>query len=610
MSGWLFVDDTSPRLQYVGQWELTNGSAPQVDRDLGTTHLDDFDNSWIGKIWNGTVHKIDSGIIGSGAEVRFGFNGTAYAVIGSFLFTGKSPRGRIDCFLDGSSSSSSTQSSSSSTFSFPPSTSTSPPSTSNPTPSSTSISKSKSDSDHSSLNSTSWPDEETPGFLVGNNAFVCGSPRGSLSPGAHELVIQVGGMTNSTFFLDYVLYDPGADVGLGFDGGGPTSDTVVDSSGTGVDADDASQDDGGSYLLLGNPPQLGTLLDEASENHVTFSGGWTLDNDIASVLTRTPGASVSVRFNGTGIQLYGDLGEGSNISNIASYHIDDQPPQSLTLLPPNDGSKLFFYQQLFNISGLSSTEEHMLVLSHNGTKGGMALSLDYFVVERAAGFGEITPTSSPSSTSGSGRKDAVIGGTVGGMFLLLLVILGAIWWVKKRRAKKRRDEEAVFVSTPFIAEAQNRHDSGFDALTSVNPQNQSQRSLPSKSVGTITAGFKYEDSSFVSASTSYPSPMSPNPWPVSPQSSRDQESIGQIVALHHPFAFARANQMSEATRDMDGTVMSSNGTDDMRDSGWRMSTAKGSPVNQRQDDRSYGHGSYGMTPNTPRTVAPPQYSED
>ncbi|KAF5362891.1 hypothetical protein D9758_007150 [Tetrapyrgos nigripes] len=383
--GLLFVDDTDPRLHYTGEWQQTSGSAVQLDD--GTT-LDDFDFIWNGKIWNDTVHETKR----NNSMMTFSFSGTAYAVIGSFLFTGNSPRGRIDCFLDG-----------------------------NPVPD----------------DGTSYLDDEFPGDLLRNNIMICGN--GSLnSTGAetaggheHEIVLKIESLVHSSFFLDYILYQPVVDGGLG-------DETSPDQNGT----------DGEVMMMIGRGP-FGTLLDDASEHYLTFSSGWQLDDDRASMLTRTPGAFVSVAFNGTGIQLYGDLGEESSLSNIAKYQLDDQESQTFPLLPPNDGSDLFFFQQLFNISGLSPLEEHTLVVTHNGTKTGMALSLDHFVVERASTSSFTATSSTPSAESSGGPSTGtIVGGTIGGVILLILLLSVAVFCIRRRRrqvynTETPRDAEQV-----------------------------------------------------------------------------------------------------------------------------------------------------------------------
>ncbi|KAF5345684.1 hypothetical protein D9758_013073 [Tetrapyrgos nigripes] len=351
--GWFFVDDTDARLLYspAEQWEL----------------------NWAGKIWNNTAH----GTTSDGANVTFAFNGTGYSVFGSYLFPGRSPKGRIACFLDG-----------------------------NP----------------AADDFIEWPKGQDPSISdsPGNIVLTCGN---QIPQGEHELVISVDSLINSTFFLDYILYEP---ISTGLNG-----------------------EDGEEVMMIGNP--LETLFAASSEYYVVdFNSGWAVNDHFPSVDTRTPGASVTVDFNGTSIQLYGNLGVGSNLSNSAIYQLDDQPEQSFPLVPPFDGSNLFFIQQFFNLPGLSPTEEHRLVVKHNGTEEGMALSLDYFVVETVApgtvvssaplNHSSPSPSSPVSVTTGKHHLGAgALGGIIAGAVVLLVLCgIGSCLWLKSRRKARNK----------------------------------------------------------------------------------------------------------------------------------------------------------------------------
>ncbi|KAF5353838.1 hypothetical protein D9758_010597 [Tetrapyrgos nigripes] len=192
---WIYIDDTDNRLDYSGQWELTTGDTPQRqgNSNQDSNALNDISSSWSGKVWNNTVHKTRD----NDSMVIFGFNGTGYAVYGSFL-TGASSKGRINCFLDGLDSL----------------------------------------SDLEAGDSISWspPESIDQGTsLGGNNDFICG--REILeSTGPHSLKIKMDNIVNASFFLDYVLiYQSGLesvahqeegnerDEGVGSSGGGDVS---------------------------------------------------------------------------------------------------------------------------------------------------------------------------------------------------------------------------------------------------------------------------------------------------------------------------------------------------------------------------------------------------
>ncbi|KAF5332908.1 hypothetical protein D9758_017000 [Tetrapyrgos nigripes] len=371
-SGWVYIDDTDDRLHYSGQWQLTNGSTTQKG-DSET--LNDPANTWQGRIWNDTVHKTAN----NGSTVTFGFNGTSYAVFGSFVFPGTSPKGTVDCFLDGSSS----------VDDF-----------------------------------TSW----------GPNAS---------SPDA-ILTVKVTNLIESNFYLDYILI----------------RETIPNPT------PDVSSTPGSGGLAFRIPSPWETLFDEldASEGQIEFSSGWLLNTTFSNVFpcTRTPGSSMTYTFNGTSLQLYGDLGVITSTSNMAMYQLDDQPPQSIPLLPPDDGP--FWYQQFFNLSGLSPTEEHKVVITHNGTATGMALALEWFSVERSSPQGlasSATPSSSPTPTPTSSvlgttgnhhLKGGVIGGIVVGVVALIFVvgICSRVWMQRRRKNQNDIKAKLNMNPTPFV----------------------------------------------------------------------------------------------------------------------------------------------------------------
>ncbi|KAF5340437.1 hypothetical protein D9758_013564 [Tetrapyrgos nigripes] len=395
---WIYMDDTDPRLNYTGHWELSSRNTPQD----GNRTLDDVGSTWSGRIWNDTVHKTGN----NRSSVSLGFNGTRYAVFGSFLFSS---------FVNSSSQSScSSNSSHTSCVSISSSTSTG-------TSSSHGSVDCFLDGNPSAVDFTAWPDSDSVDDIDGNNIFICGSD--NLPMGEHEVVIKVSNISDSTFFLDYVLLQ----------------ESVPAPAGSG--GDDSEQD--AAYLQIGNP--YGTLLDfpnsESLGYQLEFSEGWSLNDTLQNAVTKIPGSSVTLTFNGTSsVQLYGDIGVDSQTPNTVTYQLDDQSPQSFTLpqVPTDSGEPIFFYQQFFNLSGLT-LDKHTLVVKHNGTTDGMALALEYFIVERssASGAEELKPPSPSGTSSGHHLSRGAIGGILGGL-LGVFVAVGLIWALITRRRRRRR----------------------------------------------------------------------------------------------------------------------------------------------------------------------------
>jgi len=250
----------------------------------------------------------------------------------------------------------------------------------------------------------------------------------------HELVLKVDNITNSSISLDYFLIQ------------------------------EQISNDRSVSMMVGNPFPFGTLFDNSSQQHVEFSDGWALDKTLNNVFTNSE-ASVTVTFNGhydlllsriftadkyheffclgTAIQLYGDTGVGGKTSTTVTYKLDDQTPESVPLLPPDEGSDFFYNQLFFNISGISP-QEHRLVVSHNATTG-MSLALKYFVVD-VPPESMLIAVAPPLAAPGHSRA-RIIGGVVGRVISLLLVLLIAGFWTRRIR-RKRLDRS--FIGLPMI----------------------------------------------------------------------------------------------------------------------------------------------------------------
>ncbi|THU90496.1 hypothetical protein K435DRAFT_864238 [Dendrothele bispora CBS 962.96] len=255
-----------------------------------------------------------------------------------------------------------------------------------------------------------------------NNQMLCSvdplSYDGKLLDGEHEISFNVTNSLTSRFFVDYIVYEA-------LDGAPVDGDVLQ----LGNDfAEQISSD------LLGTAPE-----DPLAQ--LTFGSGWSKN----PTSTNTPGSSVTVKFNGTAIQLYGDL--TGEVSNLATVQLDDQVPQPFTLSPPGTSNKT--NQLFFNRSSLNPGVEHTVVVTHNGSAPGMPLTINYFLVtsltaEEQASL-ESSSTSIPIPTSSSPNspsnqlvstrnpKDIIIGSTIGGVVFLGLVALLVYFWTKRRR---------------------------------------------------------------------------------------------------------------------------------------------------------------------------------
>ncbi|KAJ7912199.1 hypothetical protein B0H13DRAFT_1713308 [Mycena leptocephala] len=238
--------------------------------------------------------------------------------------------------------------------------------------------------------------EQNPTFqFPENNWDLCAQSQ--LSAGAHTLTINVQ-TTGRTFYIDYLLYTPTADVDL--DG------AVLEYSNT-----DAS---------------------------VSFQSGWQTWG--AQNVTQSNGASVALNFHGTAATLIGYIPiELPKNSTGASYAIDGGASTSFTLAGLAEGVTTTVYTvPILQITGLSPAV-HKLVVTYNGDSSHTPLPVGVFYVTNAVatvnpnGAASSSSSSSPGPDSTPGRSatarrtpiSAIIGAIIGGLLLIALLAVGS-----------------------------------------------------------------------------------------------------------------------------------------------------------------------------------------
>ncbi|THU97659.1 hypothetical protein K435DRAFT_965381 [Dendrothele bispora CBS 962.96] len=254
---------------------------------------------------------------------------------------------------------------------------------------------------------------------MSNNLICSGDIRifqNGTSPGHHQLVIN-STIVGIPFALDYIVYEtmPNAT---------PANSTVIQ---------------------LGN-----NMVAESQDPHLVYGPGW-VDTGDGTKSTNIPGSYLKVNFTGTAVSLYGVVGHG-NISNAATYQLDDNPAQTFQLLPSlasseSDDSLAFTDQQLFNLSSIPA-QGHMLVITHNGTSAGVPLEIQYLLVTSSPPAPPTVSDQPIQTTPSPGGKhpntEAIIGGVVGGVFFLTLIALVTVYISKK----KGESEKAKMAEKP------------------------------------------------------------------------------------------------------------------------------------------------------------------
>ncbi|KAF9500777.1 hypothetical protein BDN71DRAFT_1440281 [Pleurotus eryngii] len=207
-----------------------------------------------------------------------------------------------------------------------------------------------------------------------------------------------------------------------------------------------------------NPPQCFSCIAD-NDARVLYSGPWTLNSAdlFTSHSTTTPGSSLSLVFNGTGIVVFGTVppSNSTHPPPSASYTIDADPP--FTTNEPL-ATETIRFQPLFKVSSLSASEHRIFI---NVTGAETPYTIDSFFVvpgPSAAGLADAkdgagptvssdpTPSTSnappiPSSSDlprASSQKTAqVVGGVLGGLFFLILLIVFGFFLVRRRRRRRQ-----------------------------------------------------------------------------------------------------------------------------------------------------------------------------
>ncbi|KAK7023652.1 hypothetical protein VNI00_016614 [Paramarasmius palmivorus] len=301
----------------------------------------------------------------------------------------------------------------------------------------------------------------TPINRITNNLLCEG---GGLSPDTpHVLTLNVSIQNPETqmFWLDKIEYTPGTNVNVAGEV------MKFDSSDVNVRYDNNS----GSWIPDTGSSSSGPLFNQ----------------------TITTGASMSLRFNGTNVSLYG-FNEGDSSARVAStgrYHIDgshennfvnpgSRPP------PANISGGIDYYNELLFTSSDLDPGTHDLTVTFTGVKTGNEsiqwLAIDYFYVTASAGTGadggqsgsasggsksggQSGPTQA-GSKSGKAPVGAIVGGVVGGVALLVLLGLGVFFFLKQR---KRSRDAALTAGSGGYFDAQPGPSSSWGGVNGVSP---------------------------------------------------------------------------------------------------------------------------------------------
>ncbi|KAK1217442.1 hypothetical protein PQX77_019906 [Marasmius sp. AFHP31] len=199
------------------------------------------------------------------------------------------------------------------------------------------------------------------------------------------------------------------------------------------------------------------------------TGGWeSLEGNFGALYngTQMAGTTMSFKFNGTSVSLFGV--NPSRINNSAfegttgSYNVDTGSAVPFDILaskglPFAPGDNIFTAwgnQRFFVTDSLDGSNEHEMIITYSGT--GIVptdqlqlLVIDYFLVENGAtqvNYNLSEPTN--GSTIKGKPTRAIVGGVVG-IVMALIVGAGLIWFFMKKRREKKESNHESLIATPF-----------------------------------------------------------------------------------------------------------------------------------------------------------------
>ncbi|KAK1224315.1 hypothetical protein PQX77_012783 [Marasmius sp. AFHP31] len=191
--------------------------------------------------------------------------------------------------------------------------------------------------------------------------------------------------------------------------------------------------------------------DERSCSYHNEDGDWK--DNLTGNATSLTGASMSFKFNGTSVAVYGLKLRGPKPFGLKEtggyYSIDSGDPIPSTVpgsepFPSDPDDSTWFNQRLFNTSRVDGGKEHEMFIAYSGNQSGPKpphpLVIDFFHV--TSNFVEVNDTGpgvEPNARKRSRGKTSdgvIVGGVVGGV-VALGAIAGLIWLTMKRRQTQR-----------------------------------------------------------------------------------------------------------------------------------------------------------------------------
>ncbi|KAL0061723.1 hypothetical protein AAF712_011440 [Marasmius tenuissimus] len=174
--------------------------------------------------------------------------------------------------------------------------------------------------------------------------------------------------------------------------------------------------------------------------------------------TLVPGATMSFRFNGTSVALYGintyRKDGGQLDATTGTYYIDNGKlvsfniPGSIPLPYAPQNNTGWANQLVFTTDSVDGGKEHEMVVTYSGVSKGtnpaQALVIDYFYVANDG-----TQVQEDRADSKKVPVGAIVGGVVGGV-LGLIAVAGLVWFMMKKMRGREKVDTSSNDGTPIV----------------------------------------------------------------------------------------------------------------------------------------------------------------
>lgn len=142
-----------------------------------------------------------------------------------------------------------------------------------------------------------------------------------------------------------------------------------------------------------------TTVEDSDHVTLTYAGAWSSNNDTrfsggTSTYTDGQGASVSLKFNGSAVYVFGDTVDDHG---LASFSLDQQTSTA------NFASEFLKFDTLKFFAGNLSNQEHTLLITNFGPG---FFDLDSIIFTVPSAYATIPPTSSSTNSTSSSSSSA------------------------------------------------------------------------------------------------------------------------------------------------------------------------------------------------------------